>query len=177
MAGILDSPRGTNSHYVAVEGEEGVPPEIMAEEGIVAATQDASGRKESFDGRQACVGVGVDLGTARVGCPPSARDGAHFDGFDRFAHSRGMAPVGVEQEERAVGVSHGERRGVGREQEVARKVGLLPKGIAQKIQSRRSAKRLNRALTAVFAAPDDDEDRRGLHLTPTRAASPLRRHG
>ena len=145
-------------YEVAVERSEVVAPGVEAQEGVVAVAQDASSRKESFDGGQAGVGVGVDLGVAGISGTPARGDGTSFDGFHRFAHLCSMTPVGVEKEEWAAGIGGRERRRAGGEQEMARKVGLLTQGIAQKIQSRGPAKGLNRALGAVFSAADDDED-------------------
>ena len=113
---------------------------------------------EGFDGGEAGAGVLVDLGAAGIGGLPSRRNGAGFDGLDGPAHFGGMAPTGVEKEKGAAGIREGERRRVGGEQQMPRKIGFLAQGVGQEVQARRAAQGPDGALCRIFAATDDDEN-------------------
>ena len=69
-----------------------------------------------------------------------------------------MAPTGVEQQQGAAGIGGGQRRRVGRQQQMARQIGLLPEGVGQENEAGRAAQGAHGALAGVFAAADDDED-------------------
>ena len=143
-----------------VEFEEGIAPGVEAQEGIVAPAESAKGGEEGFDGGKARRGVCVDFRLPGIGGSPLGRYGGGFDWFDRLAHGSCVAAAGVEEKEGARGVGGRQRGRIGGEKKMSRKIGEVSRGIGGENQAGRIAEGPDGAFARVFAAANDDEDRR-----------------